>query len=59
MYSRGRLITMLLGVKLAGETQLEKRPGEAQPASQPSPTRVLRETQGQWGDSPISGSTVI
>lgn len=30
MYSRGRLITMLCGVPLAGETQLGKGPGEAQ-----------------------------
>lgn len=38
MYSRGRLITMLLG-KLAGETQLGKGPGEAQdqPRTGPSP----------------------
>lgn len=49
MYSRGRLITMLLGAKLAGETQIGKGqerpqlPSQSPPLPSPGPHRAPRE----------------
>jgi len=64
MYSRGSLIMMLLGVKLAGETQQvsswERPWTPPQSPRGPAPHWALRESNGvDRADSPIGDGSVI